>query len=171
MNQETVDLTKGSVAGGIIGFTIPLILGQLLQQLYNMADAWVIGNFADNTAFAAVSTSGSLVFLIVGLFNGIAIGGGVVISRYFGAGDEKNVERAIHTNILFGIAASIAVTIVGVFGAPQILKLMQVPENVLPQSISYFQIYFAGSVTIVMYNMFISIINNSSIWNIYMVNA
>lgn len=157
MNQETVDLTKGSVAKGIIGFTIPLILGQLLQQLYNMADAWVIGNFADNTAFAAVSTSGSLVFLIVGLFNGIAIGGGVVISRYFGAGDEKNVERAIHTNILFGIASSIAVTIVGVFGAPQILKLMQVPENVLPQSITYFQIYFAGSITIVMYNMFMSI--------------
>lgn len=156
-NQETVDLTKGSAARGIIGFTIPLILGQLLQQLYNMADAWVIGNFADNTAFAAVSTSGSLVFLIVGLFNGIAIGGGVVISRYFGAGDEKNVERAVHTNILFGIAASVVVTIVGVFGAPQILMLMQVPENVLPESITYFQIYFAGSVTIVMYNMFMSI--------------
>lgn len=157
MRQETVDLTKGSVAKGIIAFTIPLILGQLLQQLYNMADAWVIGNFADNTAFAAVSTSGSLVFLIVGFFNGIAIGGGVVISRYFGAGDEENVERAIHTNILFGIAASAAVTIAGVFGAPQILRLMQVPGNVLPQSITYFQIYFGGSVTIVMYNMFMSI--------------
>ena len=153
MKQETVDLAKGSVAKGIIGFTIPLILGQLLQQLYNMADAWVIGNFADNTAFAAVSTSGSLVFLIVGLFNGIAIGGGVVISRYFGAGDEENVERAIHTNILFGIAASAAVTIAGVFGAPRILQWMRVPENVLPESITYFQIYFAGSVTIVMYNM------------------
>lgn len=157
MNQETVDLTKGSVAKGIISFTIPLILGQLLQQLYNMADAWVIGNFADNTAFAAVSTSGSLVFLIVGLFNGMAIGGGVVISHYFGAGDEKNVERAIHTNILFGIIASAIVTIVGVFGAPQILKLMQVPKNVLPQSVTYFRIYFGGSVTIVMYNMFMSI--------------
>ena len=59
MKQETIDLTKGSVSKGIIAFTIPLILGQLLQQLYNMADAWVIGNFADNTAFAAVSTSGS----------------------------------------------------------------------------------------------------------------
>ena len=160
MKQEAIDLTKGSVAKGIISFTIPLILGQLLQQLYNMADAWVIGNFADNTAFAAVSTSGSLVFLIVGFFNGIAIGGGVVISRYFGAGDDKNVERAIHTNILFGIAASAAVTIAGVFGAPQILRLMQVPENVLPQSIIYFQIYFGGSVTIVMYNMFMSIMRD-----------
>lgn len=157
MKQETVDLTKVSVIKGIISFTIPLILGQFLQQLYNMADAWVIGNFADNTAFAAVSTSGSLVFLIVGLFNGVAIGGGVVISRYFGAGDRENVERAIHTNILFGIGASVAVTIAGVFGAPQILKMMQVPEQVLPQSVIYFQIYFAGSVTVVMYNIFMSI--------------
>ena len=103
--KDTIDLTKGSVAKGIVAFTIPLIFGQLLQQLYNMADAWVVGNFADNTAFAAVSTSGSLVFLVVGMFNGIAIGGGVVISRYVGAEDEKNIERSIHTNILFGIIA------------------------------------------------------------------
>ena len=157
MRQETVDLTKGSVAKGIVGFTIPLILGQFLQQLYNMADAWVIGNFADNAAFAAVSSSGSLVFLIVGFFNGIAVGGGVVISRYFGAGDEENVEKSIHTNVLFGIIASVLMTILGLFFAPQILKLMQVPENVLAQSVLYFKIYFAGSATIVMYNIFMSV--------------
>lgn len=157
MRQETVDLTKGSVAKGIVGFTIPLILGQFLQQLYNMADAWVIGNFADNAAFAAVSSSGSLVFLIVGFFNGIAVGGGVVISRYFGAGDRENVEKSIHTNVLFGIIASVLMTILGLFFAPQILKLMQVPENVLAQSVLYFKIYFAGSATIVMYNIFMSI--------------
>lgn len=157
MKQETIDLTKGSAAKGIIAFTIPLILGQLLQQLYNMADAWVIGNFADNAAFAAVSSSGSLVFLVVGFFNGIAVGGGVVISRYFGAGDEVNVEKAIHTNVLFGMIASVCMTIIGLFCAPQILKLMQVPENVLAQSVLYFKIYFAGSVTIVMYNIFMSV--------------
>ncbi len=157
MKQDTVDLTKGSVAKGIISFTIPLILGQLLQQLYNMADAWVIGNFADNAAFAAVSSSGSLVFLIVGFFNGIAVGGGVVISRFFGAGDEENVEKAIHTNVLFGVIASALMTILGLFFAPQILKLMRVPENVLSQSVLYFKIYFAGSSTIVMYNIFMSI--------------
>lgn len=157
MKQETIDLTKGSAAKGIIAFTIPLILGQLLQQLYNMADAWVIGNFADNAAFAAVSSSGSLVFLVVGFFNGIAVGGGVVISRHFGAGDEVNVEKAIHTNVLFGMIASVCMTIIGLFCAPQILKLMQVPENVLAQSVLYFKIYFAGSVTIVMYNIFMSV--------------
>ncbi len=154
---ETVDLTKGSVVKGIIRFTVPLIFGQLLQQLYNMADAWVIGNFADNAAFAAVSSSGSLVFLIVGFFNGIAMGGGVVISHYFGAEDEKNVEKSIHTNLLFGIIASVLMTAVGLFFAPQILELMQVPEEVLPQSVLYFKIYFAGSATIIMYNIFMSI--------------
>lgn len=156
-SQETVDLTQGSVTKGIISFTIPLIFGQLLQQLYNMADAWVVGNFADNTAFAAVSTSGSLCFLVVGLFNGIAIGGGVVISRYFGAGDEENVERAIHTNVLFGLVASVLMTAIGLVFAPQILRCMQVPENVLPQSLTYFKIYFAGSATVIMYNIFMSI--------------
>ena len=155
--KDTIDLTKGSVAKGIVAFTIPLIFGQLLQQLYNMADAWVVGNFADNTAFAAVSTSGSLVFLVVGMFNGIAIGGGVVISRYVGAEDEKNIERSIHTNILFGIIASVLMTAIGLIFAPQILNMMDVPENVLPQSLTYFKIYFAGSATIIMYNIFMSI--------------
>ena len=72
-------LTEGSIAKGILSFAIPLFLGQLLQQFYNVADAWVVGNFADNDSFAAVSSAGNLTFLIIGFFNGIAIGGGVVI--------------------------------------------------------------------------------------------
>lgn len=88
-HQNTVSLTEGSVAKGIIGFAVPLLLGQLLQQLYNLADAWVIGNFADNDSFAAVSSGGSLTFLIIGFFNGIAVGGSVIISRYYGARDKK----------------------------------------------------------------------------------
>ena len=80
-------LTEGSIAKGILSFAIPLFLGQLLQQFYNVADAWVVGNFADNDSFAAVSSAGNLTFLIIGFFNGIAIGGGVVISKYFGARD------------------------------------------------------------------------------------
>ena len=97
-NAGSVDLTNGSIPGGILAFTIPLFLGQLLQQFYNMVDAWVIGNFADNNAFAAVSSTGTIVFLIIGFFAGIATGGGVIISRYFGAQDEDNVSKAVHTN-------------------------------------------------------------------------
>lgn len=83
--KNPANLTEGSIVRGLLGFAVPLFLGQLLQQLYNMADAWVVGNFAENEAFAAVSMASHISFLIIGFFNGIAIGGGVVISRYFGA--------------------------------------------------------------------------------------
>lgn len=156
-NQGMMDLTKGSIAKGLVQFTIPVIFGQILQQLYSIADAWVLGNYADNTAFAAVSSTNSLIFLMIGLFNGTAIGGGVVISRYFGAKDEKGVERAIHTNVLFGLIASVLVTLAGLFLIPQMIKLMKVPEDVLPQSLLYFRIYFAGSATVILYNVFTSI--------------
>ena len=155
--EKTVNLTEGSVAGGLWTFTLPLMLGQLLQQLYNVADAWVIGNYADNASFAAVSAGGSLTFLVVGFFNGISIGGGVVISRYFGAEDHQNVSKAIHTNVLFGVAASILATIVTVIFTPAILVWMQTPENVLPYSITYFRIYFAGISMIILYNIFMAI--------------
>ena len=81
--KKQVDLTEGSIIKALIAFAIPLFFGQLLQQFYNMADAWVVGNFASNDAFAAVSMAGNLTFVVIGLFNGIAIGGGVIISRYF----------------------------------------------------------------------------------------
>ena len=150
-------LTEGSIAKGILSFAIPLFLGQLLQQFYNVADAWVVGNFADNNAFAAVSSSGNLTFLIIGFFNGIAIGGGVVISKYFGAQDEKKVELAIHTNFLFGIIASVLSTIVGLLVVPILLRLMQTPEEVLPYSLLYLRVYFGGVSTIILYNIGMSI--------------
>lgn len=152
-----VDLCEGPVGKGILAFMVPIFLGQLLQQLYNVADAWVVGNFADNDAFAAVSSSGSLIFLIIGFFNGVSVGGGVVISHYFGAKDKKNVECAIHTNILFGIISSIVATIIGVVLSPYILRWMQTPESVMPQSLIYFRIYFAGVFTVIMYNICMAI--------------
>ena len=95
--KKVQSLTSGSIPDSILRFALPLFLGQLLQQFYNMADAWVIGNFASNNAFAAVSSGGNLTFLIIGFFSGIGIGGGVVISRYFGAKDRANTQKAIHT--------------------------------------------------------------------------
>lgn len=155
--KEPVNLTEGSIVRGLFLFAIPLFLGQLLQQFYNMADAWVIGNFADNASFAAVSSAGNICFLIIGFFNGIAIGGGVIISKYFGAQDKENVERSIHTNFLFGIVSSVCSTVVGIMLTPHILVWMKTPENVLPQSMTYFRIYFAGVSTIIMYNIGMSI--------------
>ena len=155
--KAAIDLTEGPIIKNILLFAAPLFLGQLLQQFYNMVDAWVIGNYADNDAFAAVSSAGSMTFLIVGLFNGIAIGGGVIISKYFGAKDKENVVKAIHTNFLFGILASIASTVVGLVLMPHILVWMKTPESVMQNSLSYFTIYFAGVSTVIMYNICMSI--------------
>ena len=156
--KAAVDLTNGSIVKGMISFAIPVFLGQLLQQLYNMADAWVVGNFADNDAFAAVSSAGSLIFFITGFFSGIAIGGGVVISRYVGAENKEMISRSIHTNFLFGLMASLAATIVGVLLVPQLLVWMKVPDSVISESRMYFGIYFAGVSTVIMYNVGMSIL-------------
>ena len=156
--KSVVDLTNGSIAKGIISFAIPVFLGQLLQQLYNMADAWVVGNFADNDAFAAVSSAGSLIFFITGFFSGIAIGGGVVISRYVGAGNKELISKSIHTNFLFGIIASLLATAVGLLLVPQLLTWMKIPDSVIDNSGTYFSIYFGGVSTVIMYNVGMAIL-------------
>ena len=154
---RTRSLTSGSIPGCILRFALPLFLGQLLQQFCNMADAWVIGNYASNEAFAAVSSGGSLTFLVIGFFNGIAVGGGVVISRYFGAKDWENTRASVHTAFLFGLIASVAATIAGLTLVPQLLKWMGTPEEVLPYSLQYFRVYFGGVTTIIVYNICMSI--------------
>ena len=147
-------MTSGPIWQRIIAFAIPLFLGNLFQQLYNTADSLIVGNFLGSEALAAVSSSGNLIFLLVGFFNGMSVGAGVVIGRFYGAGDLANVRRSIHTTIAFGLVASIPLTIVGVTLAPKILILMGTPEEVLPNSVAYFQVYFGGSVSFVMYNIF-----------------
>ncbi|MBP5160289.1 MAG: MATE family efflux transporter, partial [Lachnospiraceae bacterium] len=158
--NATIDLTTGSIRKGMISFAVPLFFGQLLQQLYNLADAWVVGNFADNKSFAAVSSTGSLVFLIIGFFGGIGIGGGVVISRYVGAKDKEMVSKAIHTNILLAIMASVIATTFGLVFVEGILKLMDTPAEVLPESTTYLGIYFAGVSTVIIYNSGMSILRS-----------
>ena len=156
-NKKEVNLTEGSIIRGLIAFAIPLFLGQLLQQFYNMADAWVVGNFASNDAFAAVSLASNLSFVVIGLFNGIAIGGGVVISRYFGAKDEEQTNLAIHTNLLFGILAGILSTVAGLLLVPTLLTWMNTPDSVMPHALDYFNMYFAGVSTVILYNTCMSI--------------
>ncbi len=155
--KKKVDLTEGSIIGGLFSFAVPLFLGQLLQQFYNMADAWVVGNFSTNDAFAAVSLAGNLSFVVIGLFNGIAIGGGVVISRYYGAKDEEQLKLAIHTNLLFGILAGIMSTILGLLLVPTLLRWMNTPESVMPDALAYFNFYFGGVSTVILYNTCMSI--------------
>ena len=153
-------MTSGPIWKKIIMFALPLFLGNLFQQLYNTADSLIVGNFLDSNALAAVSSSGNLIFLMVGFFNGIAMGAGVVIARYYGAGNRDSLQKAIHTTIALGLAASAVLTLAGVILAPQILVWMGTPKDVLPQSITYFRIYFAGSLGFVMYNVFVGILQS-----------
>ena len=157
---QNPSLTQGPIARCILSFALPLFFGQLIQQLYNLADAWVLGNFATNEAFAAVSSGGSLTSLIIGFFSGTAVGGAVVISRYYGAGDEENVVRAIHTNFLFGLIASVLSTAAGLLLIPRLLVLMNTPELVLPHSLAYFRIYFGGVFTVILYNICMAIMQS-----------
>ena len=157
-NSSATLMTQGSIWKKIIAFAIPLFLGNLFQQFYNTADSLIVGNFLGSSALAAVSSSGNLIFLMVGFFNGLAVGAGVVVARYFGAKKFDLVQRAIHTIITLGFFCGIALTFIGVVAAPQILVLMGTPADVLPNSVTYFRIYFCGSLAFVMYNFLVGIL-------------
>jgi putative MATE family efflux protein len=151
-------LTEGSIPKKIILFAVPLFLGNLFQQLYNMADSLIVGNFLGSNALAAVSSTGNLIFLMVGFFNGTALGAGVVIARFFGAGDYGQVRKAIHTDLAFGVVCGIMLTLIGVIFTPGILTWMQTPAEVFNEAIWYTRIYFLGSIAIVLYNICMGIL-------------
>jgi putative MATE family efflux protein len=155
----TRDMTQGSIYSHIIAFALPIMLSQVFQQLYNTADSLIVGRFLGTNALAAVSSSGTLIFLLVSFFNGTAMGAGVVISRYFGAGNNENVSKAIHTNLLFGLVSGILLTIVGVAFTPTFLVWMKTDPDVLPEAIEYFRYYFLGAIALVMYNICRGVMN------------
>ncbi|MBP3656363.1 MAG: MATE family efflux transporter [Clostridia bacterium] len=151
-------MTEGPIARQLIAFALPLLLGNLFQQLYNTADSLIVGNFLGSEALAAVSSSSNLIHLMVGFFNGVAGGAGVVIARHYGARDIPRVQKTIHTMLAFGVAAGLLLTAVGVSLTPTLLRMMGTPETVLPQSISYFRTYFYGSIAFVLYNICMGIL-------------
>ncbi len=156
-SKKQINLTEGSIPRGILSFAIPLFAGQLLQQLYSMVDALIIGNFTDNDSFAAVSSTATVVFLIIGFFSGTAVGGSVVISQFFGAKDKKKVSEAIHTNFLMALIASVLATAAGLWMTPFVLNSIGVPESVMPKALAYLKIYFGGVSTVILYNACMSI--------------
>ena len=148
-------LTEGSIWKAMLLFALPVFLGNIFQQLYNTFDAWCVGNYIGDDALAAVSSSGSLIFMMVSFFNGVAMGAGVVIARSFGAKQYDTMSKAIHTAIAFGLVTGAALTVAGVALTPTILRWMGTPAEVLPQSIEYFRYYFCGAIFTVMYNIFV----------------
>ena len=159
MRSEQHTLTEGPIWQKILFFAIPIFLGNLFQQFYSAFDSWVVGRFLGDNALAAVSSSASLIHMLVGFFQGIAMGAGVLIAKTFGAKDHKAMSTAIHTDVAFGLSAGILLTFIGVTFTPTILRWMNTPETVIPQSISYFRYYSYGLIFTVMYNIFVGILH------------
>ena len=145
-------MTEGKISKSIVFFAFPIFLGNLFQQLYNVVDSLVVGNVLGKEALAAVSSTGSIIFLIVGFVNGVFVGAGVTVARYFGAKNKEKVSVAVHTTIAFGFIAGIIVTILGVGLTPWLLRIMGTPNDVYADAVIYLRFYFFGGIGIVMYN-------------------
>ena len=152
METHTKRMTTGSIQRNLLSFAIPLFLGNLFQQLYHTADSLVVGNFVGKESLAAISSIGSLTMLLIGLFQGIFVGAGVVISRAFGEGDKIAVQKAVHTTVALGLAGSVLLTLLGYYFAPIILMWMQTPVSVFEDAELYIRIYFLGVSTLILYN-------------------
>lgn len=148
-----MDLTQGSIAKKIVLFSLPLLIGNLFQQLYNTVDSYVVGNYVSKYALAAVGASTPVINILVGVFMGFSVGGGVVIAQYYGAKYIPNMRKAIHSALGLTAALSFILTAVGVLCTRPILRLIGVPEDVFPLSAQYLSVYFAGIAFTFFYNM------------------
>lgn len=148
-----VDMTEGSAFHHLLNFALPLLFGNLFQQLYNMVDSWVVGNYVNDQAFAAVGTVGPIVNTLIGFFSGLASGAGVVIAQFYGAKKPAKVRQAVQMAILITLVLTILFTVVGVAMTPMMLRLMKTTKDVLPEATTYLTIYFSGVIGLLFYNM------------------
>ena len=151
--RHDVDMTQGNVFRLLLTFTLPLLAGNLFQQLYNMVDTWVVGNYVSDEAFSAVGTVAPITNMLIGSFTGLASGAGVVVSQYYGAKRFNKVQDTVHTAILLTAILSVVFTIIGVAMVPTMLRFMRTPDNVIAHSTTYLTIYFAGMAGLMFYNM------------------
>lgn len=151
--RRDVDMTQGSIVRHLISFSLPLLAGNIFQQLYNMVDTWVVGNFVSNEAFSAVGSVGPIINMLIGAFTGLSSGAGAVISQYYGARQLDRVRETVHTAVLMTLILGVAFTALGVGITPLMLGLMDTPADVLPESTRYLTIYFSGIMGLMVYNM------------------
>lgn len=153
-------MLHGAILPKLLKLSVPLMLSSILQLLFNAADIIVVGNFASKYSLAAVGSTTALVNLMTNLFLGLSTGSNVIVSHYMGEGSDEKVNKTIHTSIFFAIASGLLLTVVGVIFAPQLLKIMQTPDEVLGLSSVYLRIYFAGMVAMMIYNFGSSILRS-----------
>lgn len=153
MKGNTQDLTKGSIVKAIILFSVPLLIGNLFQQLYNAVDSYVVGNYVGKVALAAVGASTPIINMLIGFFMGISTGAGVVIAQFFGAGDLSKMKKAIHNSIALTLVIGVVLTVVGLVFNDPILKAIGVPSDVFSEASTYLSIYFWSLIFVMIYNM------------------
>ena len=140
------NLTEGHSGSLIFKFAMPMLIGNVFQQLYNIVDSIVVGRYVGKEALAAVGASFPLIFMLISFVVGVAMGTTIIISQYFGASDMKMVKRSIDTMYIFLFVASIVVTILGISLSGPIFRLINLPEDVMPQAIEYFNVYLFGMI-------------------------
>lgn len=146
------DLTTGREGKLIFQFAAPMLIGNIFQQLFSVIDSIIVGNFIGKEALAAVGASFPVIFMMVSLMVGLVMGTTVVISQYYGAKDLERVKRAIDTMYVYSFLASILITAAGIFLSEPLLRLLGLPEEIMPQAITYIRIYFAGTIIFFGYN-------------------
>ena len=152
-SRRDVDMTRGNVYGLLIEFAVPLLLGNLFQQLYNTVDTWVVGNYVGKEAFSAVGTVNPIINMLIGFFMGLSVGAGVVISQYYGAKQTDKVSDTVHTALVMTGVLGVLFTAIGVSMTPLMLKFMKTPAEVLPEAKRYLTIYFSGIFGLMLYNI------------------
>ena len=151
--KKTRDMTQGTIWKHLLAFALPLMIGNLFQQLYNTVDSIVVGQFVSKQALAAVGSTTSIINMLVGFFSGVSVGAGVIISQRFGAKDPEGVHKAVHTTISLTLIIGLIGTVVGIVLAPIMLTLMKTPQDVFVEAKAYLQIYFGGISGLMLYNM------------------
>ena len=151
-SRYTMDMCSGPILKNMLLFALPLMASSMLQLLFNAADVIVVGKFAGDNSLAAVGSNGALIGLMTNLFLGLSVGVNVLVARFYGSGDAKNIEDTVHTAITISIISGVLMTIVGVLFAGKILVLMSAPKEVLPLASLYLRIYFLGMTAMMVYN-------------------
>ena len=146
-------MTEGVIWKELLLFSVPLLLGNLFQQLYNAVDSVVVGNYIGAQALAAVGSSAPVINLLVSFFMGLSVGAGVIISRYFGARNMESLQDSIHTSLALTMTAGIFMTLFGIIFSPTILRWIGTPSDVMSSSVLYLRIYFGGILSVMLYNM------------------
>ena len=158
MLGQAKDLTQGSPAKQIILFTVPLLIGNIFQQLYNMADMIIVGRTISTEALAAIGATGAIAFMVVGVSFGLTSGFTVITAQRFGAGDEEGVRRSVAACLLLSLVLSVIITAISVPTAYPLFRLMQTPEDIIDDSHRYIVVIYAGTIVTVFFNLFSGIL-------------